>query len=118
MIEIDYPNEGKIYCPACGTLTLGFGESGREFEMNECPHLEWLGSDEGPEFDRNKLWAQWKEWEEKTENDIPVLVGKDWNSPFIEYFKKTLDDHYVCFTQRTPPPGMLSGFTIFKFPLD
>ena len=28
MIEIDYPNEGKIYCPACGTL--GFGESGKK----------------------------------------------------------------------------------------
>ena len=114
MIEIDYPNEQKIYCPTCGKLILDLGEGASA----DCPHVEFLGTDEGPEFDRNKLWAQWKEWEEKTENDIPVLVGKDWNSPFIEYFKKTLDDHYVCFTQRTPPPGMLSGFTIFKFPLD
>ena len=118
MIEIDYGHKQKIYCPTCGTLTLSFGESGREYEMNECSHLEWLGSDEGPEFDRNKLWAHWKEWEEKSENDWPVLVGISWNTHFIEYFKKTLDDHYVCFTQRTPPPGMLSGYTIFKFPLD
>ena len=34
MIEIDYPNEGKIYCPACGTLTLSFGELGNEFEIS------------------------------------------------------------------------------------
>ena len=112
MIEIDYPNEGKIFCPACGKLILDLGEAAI---ITDCPHVEFLGTDEGPENDKNKLWAHWKEWEEKTENDIPVLVGKDWNSPFIEYFKKTLDDHYVCFTQRTPPPGMLSGFTIFKF---
>ena len=115
MIEIDYPNEGKIYCPACGTLTLSFGELGNEFEMNKCPHLEWLGSDEGPEFDRNKLWDQWNEWQEKAEKEDP---DGDWDAHFLEHFKKTLDDHYVCFTQRTPPPGMLSGFTIFKFPLD
>ena len=113
MIEIDYPNEGKIFCPACGTLTLGFGESGREFEMNECPHLEWLGSDEGPEFDRNKLWAQWNEWQEKAEKEDD---GKgDWNIHFIEYFEKILDDHYVCFTQCTPAPSGLCGQTIFKF---
>ena len=42
----------------------------------------------------------------------------DDDTHFLEYFKKTLDDHYVCFTQRTPPPGMLSGYVIFKFPLD
>ena len=118
MIEIDYPNEGKIFCPACGTLTLGFGESGREFEMNECPHLEWLGSDEGPEFDRNKLWAQWNEWQEKAEKEDPNYWKTSEITHFMEYFRKTLDDHYVCFTQRTPAPGMLSGYTIFKFPLD
>ena len=115
MIEIDYPNEGKIYCPACGKLILDLGEAAI---ITDCPHVEFLGTDEGPEFDRNKLWAHWKEWEEKSENDWPVLVGKAWNTHFIEYFKKTLDDYYVCFTQCTPPPGMLSGFTIFKFPLD
>ena len=114
MIEIDYPNEGKIFCPACGTLTLGFGESGREFEMNECPHLEWLGTDEGPEFDRNKLWAQWNEWQEKTEKLDGGPEGA-WNIHFIEYFEKILDDHYVCFTQCTPAPSGLCGQTIFKF---
>ena len=114
MIEIDYPNEGKIYCPACGKLILDLGEAAI---ITDCPHVEFLGTDEGPEFDRNKLWAQWKEWEEKAEKLDPGVNGA-WNTHFMEYFRKTLDDHYVCFTQRTPPPGMLSGFTIFKFPLD
>ena len=113
MIEIDYPNEAKIYCPVCGTLTLSFGESGREYEMNECSHLEFLGTDEGPEFDRNKLSAQCEEWKGTGED----LDAKD-NTHFLEYFGKHLDDYYVCFTQRTPPPGMLSGYVIFKFPLD
>ena len=108
MIEIDYPNEGKIYCPACGTLTLDLGKG---FEMNECSHLEWLGSDEGPEFDRNKLWAQWNEWQEKAEKEDD---GKC-NVHFTEYFEKILDDHYVCFIQCTPAPGGLCGQTIFKF---
>ena len=89
MIEIDYGHKQKIYCPTCGTLTLSFGESGREYEMNECSHLEFLGTDEGPEFDRNKLWAQWNEWQEKAEKEDD---GKgDWNIQFIEYFKKILD---------------------------
>ena len=65
MIEIDYPNEGKIYCPTCGKLILDLGEGASA----DCPHVEFLGTDEGPEFDRNKLWAQWKEWEEKKETN-------------------------------------------------
>ena len=117
MIEIDYPNEAEIYCPACGiTIHMSYGESGDKFEMNECPHLVWLGTDEGPEFDRNKLSAQWNEWTEKTEKLDPGPSGA-WNTHFIEYFRKHLDDYYVCFTQSTPPPGMLSGYTIFHFPL-
>ncbi len=107
MIEIDYPNEQKIYCPACGTLTLSLDAG---FVMNECPHLEFLGSDEGPEFERNEWYAQ---WEEHRYDDDP-----NDDTHFIEYLRKTWDDHYVCFTQRTPPPGGLAGYTIFKFPLD
>ena len=114
MIEIDYPNEGKIFCPACGKLVIDLGEAAI---IEPCPHVEFLGTDEGPEFDRNKLWGQWNEWQEKAEKEDAGVNGA-WNSHFLEHFKKTLDDHYVCFTQRTPPPGMLSGYVIFKFPLD
>jgi len=100
MIEIDYPNEGKIFCPACGKLVIDLGEAAI---IEPCPHVEFLGTDEGPEFDRNKLWAQWE---------------SDGKAHFTEYFKEILDDHYVCFTQCTPAPGGLCGHTIFKFPLD
>ena len=110
MIEIDYPNEGKIYCPACGKLILDLGEAAI---ITDCPHVEFLGTDEGPEFDRNKLWTQWKEWEEKKDMEDPKH-----QTHFTEYFKENLDDHYVCFTQCTPAPGGLCGQTIFKFPLD
>ena len=99
MIEIDYPNKGKIYCPACGKLVIDLGEGAI---TEPCPHVEFLGTDEGPEFDRNKRY----------------VVDYDNDTHYMESFKKTLDDHYVCFTQRTPPPGMLSGYVIFKFPLD
>lgn len=110
MIEIDYPNKGKIYCPACGKLVIDLGEGAI---TEPCPHVEFLGTDEGPgglkssgpEFDRNKLWAQFES-------------QSDGKAHFTEYFKEILDDHYVCFTQCTPAPGGLCGHTIFKFPLD
>ena len=111
MIEIDYPNEGKIYCPACGKLILDLGEAAI---IEPCPHVEFLGTDEGPEFDRNKLWGQWNEWQEKTEKLDGGPEGA-WNIHFTEYFEKILDDHYVCFIQCTPAPGGLCGQTIFKF---
>ena len=45
MIEIDYPNEAKIYCPACGTLILSSGESGDEFgflyQVAVYMHVAW-----------------------------------------------------------------------------
>ena len=107
MIEIDYPNEGKIYCPACGKLVIDLGEAAI---IEPCPHVEFLGTDEGPEFDRNKLWTQWKEWEEKKDMEDPKH-----QTHFTEYFKEILDDHYVCFTQCTPAPSGLCGQTIFKF---
>ena len=98
MIEIDYGHKQNIHCPTCGKLVIDLGKAA----ITECPHVEFDGTDEAPEFDRNKLY----------------VVDYDDDTHFLEYFKKTLDDHYVCFTQRTPAPGMLSGYTIFKFPLD
>ena len=105
MIEIDYPNEQKIYCPACGTLTLSLDAG-----VVNCSHLEFLGSDEGPEIEKTKWYAQ---WDEHRYDDDPNDT-----THFMEYLRKTWDDHYVCFTQRPPPPDMLAGYTIFKFPLD
>ena len=109
MIEIDYGHKQNIHCPTCGKLVIDLGKAA----TTDCPHLEFDGTDEGPEFDRNKLWAQWNEWQEKAEKEDDDKG--DWNIHFIEYFEKILDDHYVCFTQCTPAPGGLCGQTIFKF---
>ena len=114
MIEIDYGHKQNIHCPTCGKLVIDLGKAA----TTDCPHLEFDGTDEGPEFDRNKLLAQWEEWQEKAEKEDPNYWKTSEITHFMEYFRKTLDDHYVCFTQRTPPPGMLSGYVIFKFPLD
>ena len=86
MIEIDYPDNQKIYCPACGTLTLSLETP---IVMNECPHLEFLGTDEGPEIEKTKWYAQ---WEEHRYDDDP-----NDDTHFMEYLRKTWDDHYVWF---------------------
>ena len=98
MIEIQYPEYGKIYCPACGKLILDI--SGTKPVMNECSHLEFLGTNEGGEIDKNN-------WHEKCEQS-------DLYDGIYEYVKKTLDDHYVCFTQHGAGE-MVEGYTIFKF---
>ena len=68
--------------------------------------------------------GRWDEEKPGTSDDNPLKdsvldpgPSGAWNTHFIEYFRKHLDDYYVCFTQRTPPPGMLSGYTTFHFPL-
>ena len=84
MIEIDYPNEAEIYCPACGiTIHMSYGESGDKFEMNECPHLVWLGTDEGPEFDR--LDRKTLEGTKKATKDLGA-------KKFTDGLQKLLDD--------------------------
>ena len=103
MIEIHYPEEQKIFCPACGIMTLSFGEEDRldtKLVMNDCSHLQFLGTNEGKEIDKNDLYA-------KHEDSVDDLS-------FHDYLNKTLDDDYVCFTQYVGAPSMLESYTIFK----
>ena len=103
MIEIHYPEEQKIFCPVCGIMTLSFGEEGQldaELVMNDCSHLQFLGTNEGKEIDKNDLYA-------KHEDSVDDLS-------FHDYLNKTLDDDYVCFTQYVGAPSMLECYTIFK----
>ena len=103
MIEIHYPEKQKIFCPVCGIMTLSFGEEGQldaELVMNDCSHLQFLGTNEGKEIDKNDLYA-------KHEDSVDDLS-------FHDYLNKTLDDDYVCFTQHVGAPSMLEGYTIFK----
>ena len=103
MIEIHYPEKQKIFCPVCGIMTLSFGEEGQldaELVMNDCSHLQFLGTNEGKEIDKNDLYA-------KHEDSVDDLS-------FHDYLNKTLDDDYVCFTQYVGAPSMLECYTIFK----
>ena len=103
MIEIHYPEEQKIFCPVCGIMTLSFGEEGQlnaELVMNDCSHLQFLGTNDGKEIDKNDLYA-------KHEDSVDDLS-------FHDYLNKTLDDDYVCFTQYVGAPSMLECYTIFK----
>lgn len=106
MIGIHYPEEQKIFCPACGIMTFSFGEdwlinSGAELVMNDCSHLQFLGTDDGKEIDKNNWYAQHGE----LEGDVD----------FLDYLKKTLGDGYVCFIQCSGAPAMGCGYIIFKF---
>ena len=103
MIGVHYPEEQKIFCPACGIMTLSFGEEDQldtELVMNDCSHLQFLGTNEGKEIDKNDLYA-------KHEDSVDDLS-------FHDYLNKTLDDDYVCFTQYVGAPSMLECYTIFK----
>ncbi len=103
MIEIHYPEKQKIFCPVCGIMTLSFGEEGQldaELVMNDCSHLQFLGTNVGKEIDKNDLYA-------KHEDSVDDLS-------FHDYLNKTLDDDYVCFTQYVGAPSMLECYTIFK----
>ena len=103
MIEILHPEEQKIFCPVCGIMTLSFGEEGQldaELVMNDCSHLQFLGTNVGKEIDKNDLYA-------KHEDSVDDLS-------FHDYLNKTLDDDYVCFTQYVGAPSMLECYTIFK----
>ena len=104
MIGIHYPEEQKIFCPACGIMTLSFGEEDQldtELVMNDCSHLQFLGTDDGKEIDKN-YW-----YDEHREVDADV--------DFLDYLKKTLGDDYVCFIQHSGIPAMGCGYIIFKF---
>ena len=66
--------------------------------MNDCSHLQFIGTDDGKEIDKN-YW-----YDEHREVDVDV--------DFLDYLKKTLGDDYVCFVQADT---MLCSYIIFKF---
>ena len=59
MIEIEAIRDGHgLFCPACGIMTFSIGEDwlidpGAELVMNDCSHLQFLGTDDGKEIDKN-----------------------------------------------------------------
>ena len=107
MIEIHYPEEQKIFCPACGIMTLSFGEEDQldtELVMNDCSHLQFHGTNDGKEIDKNYWYEQYDDQLKDSVDDLS----------FPDYLKKILDNDHVCFTQHVGAPAMLEGYTIFK----
>ena len=76
-------------------------DPGAELVMNDCSHLQFIGTDDGKEIDKNYWYGEHKE--------------VDADVDFLDYLKKTLGDDYVCFIQYSGAPAMGCGYIIFKF---
>ena len=89
MIEIHTTNYDIIYCAMCGTQTTDGKGS-----VVKCPHLAYLGMDEGVEF---SIHGDVEEPEDEDE----------WNQydEQLKEFRKKLDDEHLCIHITTPAPS-------------
>ena len=90
MIEIDTINyRTPIYCINCGTKTTDAKGS-----VVKCPHLVYVGMDEGVEF------SLYDDVEEPEDED-------EWNQydEQLKEFRKKLDDEHLCIHITTPAPS-------------
>ena len=98
MIEIHTTNyDVPIYCTACGTKTTDAKGS-----VVECPHLVYLGHDEGVEF---SIYDDVKE----PEDDEWIQYDSQLNE-----FRKTLDDKHLCVHVGIPAPSFASYCIIYN----
>ena len=99
MIEIHTTNyDVPIYCTACGTKTTDAKGS-----VVECPHLVYLGHDEGVEF---SIYDDVKEPEDDDE-------WSQYDSQLNE-FRKTLDDKHLCVHVDIPAPSFATYCIIYN----
>jgi hypothetical protein len=90
MIEIHTTNyDIPIYCTVCGTQTTDAKGS-----VIECPHLVYLGMDEGVEF------SIYDDVKEPEDDDEWIQYDAQLNE-----FKKTLDDEHLCIHVDIPAPS-------------
>ena len=90
MIEIDTTNyRTPIFCITCGTQTTDAKGS-----VVKCPHLVYVGMDEGVEF---SLYDNVEEPEDEDE----------WNQydEQLKEFRRKLDDEHLCIHITTPAPS-------------
>ena len=90
MIEIDTTNyRTPIFCITCGTQTTDAKGS-----VVKCPHLVYVGIDEGVEF------SLYDDVEEPEDED-------EWNQydEQLKEFRKKLDDEHLCIHITTPAPS-------------
>ena len=98
MIEIHRTNyDDPIYCTVCGTQTTDAKGS-----VVECPHLVYLGHDEGVEF---SIYDDVKE----PEDDEWIQYDSQLNE-----FRKTLDDKHLCVHVGIPAPSFASYCIIYN----
>jgi hypothetical protein len=97
-IEIlDNRDKPDNYCPICGTKNIEFNKESSK--INECKHLVYIGSDEGPEFDKKNIYSKI----ENDENSTEDALGK------------IFSDEYTCFTLSMGAPSGLNGYIVYKF---
>ena len=83
MIEIEAIRDGHgVFCPACGIMTFSLGEdwlidSGAELVMNDCSHLQFLGTDDGKEIDKKFSGLIWitPEYKNNSKEEIISILN-------------------------------------------
>ena len=99
MIEIHTTNyDVPIYCTACGTKTTDAKGS-----VVECPHLVYLGHDEGVEF------SIYDDIEEPEDDDEWIQYDSQ-----LKEFRKTLDDEHLCVHVDIPAPSFATYCIIYN----
>ena len=99
MIEIHTTNyDTRIYCAVCGTQTTDAKGS-----VVQCPHLVYLGHDDGAEF---SIYDDVKEPEDDDE-------WSQYDSQLKE-FGKTLDDEHLCIHVDIPAPSFATYCIIYN----
>ena len=99
MIEIHTTNNDIIYCMICGTQTTDGKGS-----VVQCPHLVYLGHDEGVEF------SIYDDVEEPEDAEEWVQYDEQ-----LKEFRKKLDDSHLCIHQDTSAPSFATYCIIFNF---
>ena len=99
MIEIHTTSyDAPIYCTACGTQTTDAKGS-----VVECPHLVYLGHNEGVEF------SIYDDIEEPEDDDEWIQYDSQ-----LKEFRKTLDDEHLCIHVDIPAPSFATYCIIYN----
>ena len=93
---LDNRDKPNSYCPMCGTINIEFNE--KDSKINECKHLIYLGSDEGPEFDKENIYSKIENDENSTEDAL----------------EKIFNNEYTCFILSMGAPSGLNGYIVYK----
>ena len=100
MIEIHTVNyDTPIYCTICGSQTTD-----RKGSVVKCPHLVYLGMDEGVEF------SIFDDVEEPEDAEEWVQYDEQ-----LKEFRKKLDDRHLCIHVDTPAPSFETYRIIYNF---